>query len=170
MDDVYSLGIISDTHLTQVSSAFKLAEQLLDGPFAGVDAILHAGDIVIADLESCFAGIPFYAVQGNMDTGSPDLPLKRILKVAGYRIGLIHGWGSPSAVPRNVLKEFSGDDLDMLIFGHSHTPYHAVVGSTLLFNPGSAMDHRGNADSCSVGLVELGRKIYARHIPFEMSI
>ncbi len=104
-----------------------------------------------------------------MDAARLDLPLKRIIEVAGYRIGLIHGWGPPSAVPQNVLPEFENENLDLLVFGHSHTPFHDYVGRTLLFNPGSALDHRGNADGCSVGLVEIGQTITARHISFEIS-
>ncbi len=168
MGDIYRLGIISDTHLLELSTATELAAQLLGGPFDKVDAILHAGDMIIADLESCFDGIPVYSVQGNMDPARPNLPLRRIVKVQGYQIGLIHGWGPSSAAPQNVLTEFETDNLDLLVFGHTHTPFHAYVGRTLLFNPGSAMDHRGNADSCSVGLVEIDQTICAKHIPFEI--
>ncbi len=170
MNDIYRLGIISDTHLTDLSVAVELAEQLLNGPFAHVDAILHAGDMLIADFAYCFADIPFYAVQGNMDAARADLAIKRILKFGEFRIGLIHGWGPPALVPQHVFTAFAdGPRLDLLIFGHSHAPYLERVGQTLLFNPGSALDHRGLADSCSVGLVEIGEKIQARHIPFEMS-
>lgn len=166
---IYRLGVLSDTHVTKISTAVELASQLLEGPFAQVDAILHAGDMAIPELESCFGGIPFYAVQGNMDKVRLDLPLKRIVDVAGYRIGLIHGWGPPSAVPHNALSEFEGDPVDLLVFGHSHTPYHEVVGQVLMFNPGSATDHRGNAESCSIGLVEIGKTLTAVHIPFTLT-
>ena len=171
MNDIYRLGIISDTHISHLSSAVDLAEQLLNGPFTQVDAILHAGDMVLADFADCFGDIPFYAVQGNMDAPRADLPLKRIIKLGEFRIGLIHGWGAPDHVPQNVCSAFAADapELDLLIFGHSHTPYLKRVGQTILFNPGSALDHRGFADSCSVGLVEIGQQIRARHIPFEFT-
>jgi len=167
MDDIYRLGIISDTHLSDLSSAIQLATQLLDGPFAHVDAILHAGDMVIAEFESCFDGIPVYAVRGNMDPARPGLPSKRIIEVAGYRIGLMHGWGAPEAVPQHVISEFENDALDLLVFGHSHTPFHRFDGQTVLFNPGSATDHRGHAERCSVGLVEIGQTLTAKHISLD---
>lgn len=168
MDHIYRLGVLSDTHIFEFSVANELAAQLLRGPFSQVDAVLHAGDMVIADFENCFEGIPVYSVQGNMDAGRYDLPLRRIIEVAGFRIGLIHGWGAPAEVPRNVLAEFDGDKLDLLVFGHSHTPYKQSIGQTLLFNPGSAMDHRGYARGCTVGLVEVGPALSACHIPFEL--
>jgi len=169
MDDIFRLGIISDSHLLDLSAAIDLASSLIGGPFAEVDCILHAGDMVIADFESCFNDIPCYSVQGNMDAPRLDLPLTRIIEIAGHRIGLIHGWGPPHAVAKNVLSEFDNENIDLLIFGHSHTPYKAFHGRTLLFNPGSATDHRGHAESCSVGLIEIGQVITARHIPFEQS-
>ena len=166
MDEITYLGVISDTHLTELTSAVGLAEQLMAGPFKNVEAILHAGDMIIPDFESCFNGIPFYAVQGNMDNSRAGLPLKRIIDFSDFRIGLIHGWGPPSAVARNVLAEFHDDNVDLLIFGHSHSPFHAVIGQVILFNPGSAVDHRGNAECCSVGLIEIGQKLSVRHVPF----
>jgi hypothetical protein len=168
MAEIYRFGVLADTHLGDLATVNALARQLLDGPFAEADAILHAGDLVIAAMENCFDGIPVYAVQGNMDDSKCGFPLKRILTVAGRRIGLIHGWGPPSAVPANVMSEFDSDNLDLLVFGHSHTPYLGYAGQTLLFNPGSATDHRGYAENCSVGMVEIGPKISARHIPFAL--
>ena len=102
-----------------------------------------------------------------MDVSRPGLPLKRILNIADFRVGLIHGWGSPAMVPVNVLNEFKQDNLDLIIFGHSHTPYLKYSGHTLLFNPGSATDHRGNAEVCTVGVVDFGEDIEARHLPFK---
>jgi len=164
MVTTYRLGVLSDTHLEDISSAIEFTTQLKNGPFAGVDAILHAGDMILPELETCFDDIPVYAVRGNMDQSRPGLPMKRILRVAGFRIGLIHGWGPPEGVPSRVLAEFSEEALDVLVFGHSHKPFIEKVGDLLLFNPGSALDHRGFADRCSVGILELAKEVSARHV------
>lgn len=158
------LGVLSDTHLVKISEAMNLSQRLLNGPFQGVDGIFHAGDMLDGVLEGCFGEIPFYSVQGNIDNSHPDLPMKRLVTLAGWHLGLIHGWGRPSEVADNVLQEFVLEDLNVLIFGHSHTPWLSWAGKTLLFNPGSATDHRGRARSCSVGLIELGDDIRAQHI------
>ncbi len=170
MKEIYRLGVLSDTHIEDMALAYEMAHQLFVGPFSEVDAILHAGDMVAAGFESCFGELPVYAVRGNMDPALPDLPIKRIIRLANMRIGLIHGWGPSSAVPQNVYNEFAHENLDLLVFGHSHTPFQTRVGNTLLFNPGSALDHRGNADSCTVGLIEIGKKLNARHIPVELKL
>ena len=158
------LGVLSDTHLVKISTAITLSQALLRGPFQGVAAIFHAGDIVDDALDGCFGDLPFYPVRGNMDASPSQLPFKRLVTIERWRIGLIHGWGRPHEVVENVLQEFANENLDVLIFGHSHTPCVSRVGKTLLFNPGSATDHRGRARLCSVGLLELGDDISALHI------
>lgn len=164
MSDRLLIGVLSDTHITQLDQAAGLADKLMAGPFRHVDALLHAGDMVIPELESCFVDIPVYSVRGNMDAPRSDLPIKRIVSLGGYRLGLLHGWGAPGAVAANAYGEFDNQDVDAIIFGHSHTPWLQRVGDVLLFNPGSATDHRGHAPACSVGLLELGKQINAVHI------
>lgn len=164
MADHVLLGVLSDTHFVNKTEAYDFSQWLLRGAFEDVQAIFHAGDLVNDALDGCFGDLPFYPVRGNMDASHPDLPIKRVVKLENWRIGLIHGWGRPSEVAGHVLREFNPADLDVLIFGHSHTPWLSRVGGTLLFNPGSATDHRGRAHSCSVGLIGLGDEISARHI------
>ncbi|MBD3223846.1 MAG: metallophosphoesterase, partial [Caldithrix sp.] len=60
-DDVIKIGLISDTHNRLPAEVFET--------FAGVDFIVHAGDIgdreIIVDLQSL---APVTAVYGNIDT------------------------------------------------------------------------------------------------------
>ena len=114
------LGIISDTHWSTLPQANAGAQKLLSGVFADVDAIIHAGDMVHPDLDMAFAPHDFYAVRGNMDPPSNSIPLKRILRFAGVNIGLIHGWGFGAAIESNALREFEVQDIDILVYGHSH--------------------------------------------------
>ena len=167
MNEIIRLGVLADTHLTRLADAVEFAERLLDGPFAGVEAILHCGDMVLPDFATVFGELPFYAVRGNMDPPHPDLPLKRIRTFGRFRIGMVHGWGAPAAVPFHALSEFSDQNLDLLLFGHSHVPYSSRQGKTLLFNPGSAMDHRGRHPFCTLGLIELSDRIEVRHLRFD---
>jgi hypothetical protein len=55
----------------------------------------------------------------------------------------------------------------VVIFGHSHRPYRARLGRTLLFNPGSAGPRRFSLPR-TAGLLRLGpSRIVARHVPLE---
>ena len=80
------------------------------------------------------------AVAGNMDDSEivTALPSKREITIDGLAIGLMHGWGGASDLPRRIRTQFSSD-IDCIVFGHSHVPYNRKDGHTLLFNPGSTV-------------------------------
>ena len=143
------IGVLADTHMPR--RAKELPQQMLHA-FAGVDLILHAGDLVVADvLDTLRAIAPVEAVAGNNDPESLGLPLTRSLTVAGYRIGLAPGHeGDGKSTVERALSHFPG--YDCVVFGHSHMPYQAWHGPTLAFNPGSATDRR-RAPHCSYGML-----------------
>ena len=151
-------GVISDTHIQSLEEGTTLAQALLQGPFAEIDVILHAGDHIHPDLASCFYPLPWYSVRGNMDSSQADLPLQRIVHLAETRIGMVHGWGAPNGIETRVLNSFSTTDIDVLVFGHSHWPVCRKVGSVLLFNPGSPTDRR-SAPYHSVGILHIGNEV-----------
>ena len=151
----FKIGVLSDTHINSLADAADLADRLLNGPFRGADAILHAGDQVCPELESCFYSLPWYGVRGNMDRARNDLPDWRIIDFASWKIGLIHGWGPPSGIEERVMTVFSGRGIDVLVFGHSHQPLSRRQGKVLLFNPGSPTQRRA-APFHSVGVLHLG--------------
>ena len=148
------IGVLSDTHLADSGESLAFLRDLAGRQFAGVDMILHAGDIVAPGMLAAFSPCPVYGVRGNMDPPAADLPHKRVLAVAGIRIGLIHGWGPPDGLIERVRGEFHDTPVDCLVFGHSHAPLCRREGSLLLFNPGSATDRRGVPYE-SVGLLEV---------------
>jgi putative phosphoesterase len=160
------IGILSDTHIIDIVKGYRLAEELLEGPFAAVSAIIHAGDHVHPDLNCCFGSLPFYSVCGNMDEATQERPLKRILSVAGKRIGVVHGWGNLGTIEQRVLQTFAADGVDVIVFGHSHRPLCKQVGSVLLLNPGSATDRR-SAPFHSVALLNVAVEVTAEIISLD---
>ena len=162
------VGVLSDTHITHPEQARDLAEHLLNGPFAEVEAILHAGDAVVPDVEKAFYPLPWYAARGNMDHSLVDVPVSQVVSFADKRIGLIHGWGSLGHIEHRVMQHFYGQALDVIVFGHSHQPVCRKVGSLLLFNPGSATDRR-SAPRHTVGILQVavGESVHAEIIPLD---
>ncbi|MBP9853479.1 MAG: metallophosphoesterase family protein [Candidatus Omnitrophica bacterium] len=154
------IGVVSDTH------SLEIPKQLLDD-FKKVDLIIHAGDFcTLEDLKIFEAIAEVKAVQGNMDDSQvrKKLPPKQIFKCEGFSIGLVHGAGSPKDVLKNVVKEFGPDQVDIVIFGHSHQPYNETVEKVLYFNPGSPNDIV-SAPYCSYGIIEIkDRKIFPKII------
>lgn len=136
------IGVVSDTHIPV--RAKKLPEILLEG-FAGVDLIIHAGDMssdyVLYELEEIAL---IHAVAGNTDNDyvQDKLGKKKIITVDGCKIGIIHGDGTGGTTLERVRKAFQGDSVNCVVFGHSHIPFNEVIDDILYFNPGSPTDKR----------------------------
>lgn len=137
------LGIVSDTHARTLD---ELPSPLLHA-LAGVDLIIHAGDITEkAVLDSLARLAPVKAVAGNMDSGELKrlLPTKEVFTIQEHKIGLTHGWGAPWGISQRVIDQFR--DVDIIIFGHSHEAMDEIVRGVQLFNPGQARDSYGLID------------------------
>lgn len=157
------IGVISDTHL---SSYNRRLEAVVERHFSDVDLILHAGDIVEIGVLDVFKGKEVYAVSGNMDLESVrrSFPQKLTLEIEGHRIGLIHGWGTPFDLETKLIKEF--EDIECLVYGHTHQAANSVRDNILYFNPGSPMDRRF-ALSATIGIIEIDEKITGTIIELE---
>ncbi len=126
------IGVIADTH-------GRFDSELLRH-FAGVDLILHAGDIGDPEVLRQLAHIaPIQAVSGNVDGfGRSGHPMERVIELAGRRIALRHIVFEGQVLNASAEAFLDRTQPDVCIFGHTHRPYHAWRGKTLLFNPGSA--------------------------------
>jgi uncharacterized protein len=138
------LGVISDTHIYDRRRVIPL---MVWEAFAGVDCILHAGDIARQDvLDELAALAPVHAVYGNMDPPelASTLQATLVLDLDSARIGLTHGHlGRGRTTPQCALSLFTGvEGLRAVVFGHSHEPYNNVQRGVLLFNPGSPTERR----------------------------
>ena len=174
------IGVISDTHV-------PVRARVLPGAvfevLAGVDLILHAGDLVTLDVLDELAAIaPVMAVHGNVDRPEVIERLPAVLRVevgadgsvkvntTGSQpngkpliiIGLAHGReGAGRTAPERAASHFP--DAGVVVFGHSHQPLNEWREGRLFFNPGSATDPR-RAPWPSVGVIEVGRAIRAEII------
>ena len=150
------IGVISDTHIPK--AALDLPSAVYK-EFVNVDLILHAGDFVeISVLNKLKKLAPIKAVCGNMDTEEIRniLPKKDVIKVKGFKIGIVHGSGPPNGLIKSVKNEFA-NGINVIIFGHSHTPCNERIGKTLFFNPGSPTDSVF-APYKSYGIIEITGK------------
>jgi len=160
------IGVLSDTHLTDMSKGVSFLDHLRERFFKGVDMIFHAGDVVNPDVLMAFTGTTIHVVRGNMDPPVRGIPTRKVIEVEGFRIGLIHGWGAPDTLEEKILKEFQGQKLDAIVYGHSHAPVCRRKDGILFFNPGSPTDRRW-APYHSVGILEVGSTIQGRILCLE---
>jgi putative phosphoesterase len=145
--------VISDTHIPKRASRIppEFIERVKDD-----DLIIHAGDFtelkVYQELEDVAT---LYAVCGNMDCPQIKevLPSKKIFELSGFKIRLIHGFGSPLDLNQRIRGEFI-ENVDLIIFGHTHSPCNLRSGSTLFFNPGSLSGNISQAGG-SYGMLHL---------------
>jgi len=154
------IGVISDTHLKDVDS------QLIDiyeGYFSDMDMIIHAGDLVSIKVADFLSQKPLHIVQGNMDGLEirERFPEKRIVEAGGFRLGLIHGWGSPFGIEERIRSEF--DDVTAIIYGHSHRPANHIEKGVIFFNPGSATSS-SIGESNSIGILDIGETVEGKII------
>jgi putative phosphoesterase len=155
------VGVISDTHVPAVVK--ELPSAIFD-IFKDVELILHAGDLVeLSVLYELKAIAPVEAVAGNMDgiEIQKTLPAKKIVEIGRFRVGLIHGQGKVEGQMERIRREF--DAVDLIVFGHSHTPFWGRVGDVLFLNPGSPTDKRW-APYNSVAILEVGDNMRAEII------
>lgn len=134
------LAVISDTHLEQPSAWLA---RVYDEHLAPADAVLHCGDITgYATWRFLRRHPAFFAVRGNCDMApgfDGELEPMLDLVLLGLHIGLTHGWGPRSQVPRNVAEAF-GPEFDLVCFGHTHAPLWDEIAGVRLLNPGSLGD------------------------------
>ena len=130
------LGILSDSHVHDLADLPKQALNLLEG----MDLIVHVGDYVGKGLVNELRSLGnFKGVYGNMDPFSlrEKLPENILLELKGFKVGVTHPseGGSPFGLENRIKKKF--EQVDTIIFGHTHLPKNEVIDGILYFNPGS---------------------------------
>ncbi len=127
------VGLISDTH--------GLLRPDVHQALAGVDLILHAGDVGGDDILDELALIaPVMAVAGNTDApGDPRLVANLVCDVGGVSIHVSHGHEVGAPTPERLLARYPQR---VIVFGHTHRSLVAAAGERWVINPGAAGPRR----------------------------
>jgi putative phosphoesterase len=164
MAERLTIGVISDTH--------GFFDPQIPALFAGVDRILHAGDIGSLQVHDQLQEVaPVTAISGNVDEGClpRDFSSRQTIELGGMRIFMIHILGQPSRLKPAMRAQLARLQPDVVIFGHSHQPLVQRVGTTLFLNPGSAGPKRFSLPRC-LGILQIeNREARAKIIPLELS-
>lgn len=168
------IGLISDTHLPAMG---REPPPQVAGAFAGVDLILHAGDVYSS---ACLDWLELIAPVMAVEV--PPAPVigdqrvvgghvGRVVTVDGNAIGLVHDLaikGINEVVPgvlaakfpperslAAALEDFLGEPVETVIFGHTHFPMVETHRGILFVNPGSPTLPRMVRKLGTVGILEL---------------
>jgi uncharacterized protein len=141
------VGLIADTH--------GLVRPDVHAALAGVEVILHAGDVGgDAVLDELALIAPVHAVYGNTD-GSWDarLAAELLYTICGIDIHVSHGDELGVPTPERLLERYPQP---VLIYGHTHRPLVTRVADRLVVNPGAAGPRRFKL-APSVGRLRVGQ-------------
>lgn len=142
---IHRVGVISDTH--------GLLRAEVREVFAGVELILHAGDVgkpeVLAELGHI---APILAVRGNVDRGewANALPETQVTQVGRVWVYMLHDVSRLDVEP-------AGGGFGAVIYGHSHRAKLERKQGVLHLNPGAAGPRRFDlAPSVAILEVDVG--------------
>jgi len=128
------IGIISDTH--------NFLDPRIPGLFAGVEHILHGGDIgqpgILRKLEET---APVTAVCGNTDDPGFGYPMTAAVAL-GSRSFLVHHILNPHRLGDTLQERVKSERTEIIIFGHAHKPFAEWLGGIFFLNPGYAGRNR----------------------------
>lgn len=124
------LGLIADTH--------GLLRATVHSAFAGVDVILHAGDVCGDDILPELSLIaPVHAVGGNCDVpGDPGLPPSFEHTFEKLRLHMSHGHELGRPKPEQLIQFYP--NADVIVYGHTHRQLIFETAGCLVINPGAA--------------------------------
>ena len=140
--DPMKIGIISDTHIKNDNGNIK---EILNTYFKDVDMIIHAGDYIDETVvNALMSHKKFFGVSGNVDNPKVNelLNERELITLEGYRIGIFHGHGKGGTTLTRAYNSFKDDQVDIIIFGHSHQPLINTMNKILMLNPGSLRNKR----------------------------
>nr|WP_273850623.1 metallophosphoesterase family protein [Pseudalkalibacillus spartinae] len=134
--------IVSDTHMPRMA---KQLPEVLRKELLGADLIIHLGDWQTKDVyEELKSYAPVTGVYGNVDEPFfiEHFNEKLVLELESHLIGVTHGHGKGKTTEQRAISQFKNENVELILFGHSHIPLHKEYEGRVLFNPGSPTDKR----------------------------
>lgn len=151
--------VISDLHIPE--RAKEIPEEILEVA-KRADGIICAGDFTTKDVYGKLksANKNLIGVRGNCDR--LNLPEFVIFEEKGKKIGVTHSHHLGRGNVEAIFSLAKSKGLDIIIFGHTHTPLVEKKENILLINPGSANgieSCRGESSGKTYGVLELNGEL-----------
>ena len=149
------IGVISDTH--------GLVRPQVIEALAGVEMILHAGDIGKQEVLDTLQQIaPVVAVRGNNDKGewAESIPEWEVVEIGNVSIYMLHDVKEIDISPAGSFQ--------VVVSGHSHKPSVEERRGVLYVNPGSVGPRRFTLPVSLAHLRVNGKKVEANIV--ELSV
>lgn len=159
------ITIIGDTH---VKSIIELPNEMIK-EIEESDWVIHVGDYTFVDVLNSLIdlkGERFKGVYGNADPKQvwDKVPIKDVIEIEGKRIGITHpaSGGSHENIETKVIAEFKNDNVDIIIFGHTHEPSIHYKENLIIINPGKGyLEKAYFGPSTTIAILEIDDDIRA---------
>lgn len=126
------IAVVSDTHGIVLPVAYSLQRNK-------VDIVLHLGDNA-SDAKKIeqITGMEIYAVAGNCDDNSKDVPEELVLEIRRKKFFLTHGhnYDVDNGIDK-IVEKAKEVGADYALFGHTHVHIRESVDGITVLNPGS---------------------------------
>lgn len=126
------LLVVSDTHNRYENI------QLLKSYADEIDLVIHLGDCIedVAEIKRVL-NKDVINVKGNCDTYS-SYPSDRLENISGKNIFMTHGdkYNVKSNMNSLIYRAVE-NNAEIVLFGHTHIPYHEIIDNIHFINPGS---------------------------------
>ncbi len=134
------IAVVSDTHGIVLPVAYSLQRNK-------VDIVLHLGDNA-SDAKKIeqITGMEIYAVAGNCDENSKDVPEELVLEIRRKKFFLTHGhnYDVDNGIDK-IVEKAKEVGADYALFGHTHVHLRERVDGITVLNPGSTtLPRRGD--------------------------
>ncbi len=144
--------VISDTH----GDLFAVKRVISQYP--NIDGLIHLGDYYkdANIIKTQCTDLNVMMIPGNCDMVY-DIPTELVLEIEGKRILLTHGhlYSVKSGIERLERKAIK-DNIDLVLFGHTHCPLQDTRSNITFVNPGSIAYPRG-FPTATYALVEISK-------------
>lgn len=143
--------VLSDTH-RDLRNALKVLEKIEDS----ITAVLFCGDHIsdMRKIAEQYKEIMFFGVIGNCDhvsSGSTD----KTVVLADKNIFLTHGHlYNVKGTIQNLCYKAMELSADIVVYGHTHSPYLLKQDNILYLNPGSITEPR-STDFPTYGIIDI---------------
>lgn len=163
--------VIGDTHILDFN---ELPQKMLKA-ILSADWVIHVGDYTSKNVLNGLIklkGPQFVGVYGNADPLSirKQTLEKQIIEVNGKKIGITHPavGGTYENTKIKVLRSFKDDNVDAIIYGHTHDPIIENFNGIILVNPGKGyIEKEYFGPPTSFAILTLDDKIHAEIINIE---
>jgi uncharacterized protein len=147
---MYKILVISDTH-RKISHVIDLIGRITD-----LNHVIHLGDVVedVQDLKALY-DVPFDYVAGNCDFYNRNVPLHNIIEICGKKFYITHGHQeNVKYTLGNLTHIIDEQNVDVVLFGHTHIPILNYYKDGIILNPGSISEPR-NQKNPSYAIIQI---------------